>query len=54
MSNEMQLQKAIVAGKKQQTDVDKAAKKALKDMETWFDPRCGTLLQFLVFLVLNL
>jgi len=31
--NEMQAQKEIVAAKKQQADVDKAAKKALKDKE---------------------
>ena len=31
--NEMQAQKAIVAAEKQQADVDKAAKKALKDKE---------------------
>jgi hypothetical protein len=32
--NEMQAQKAIVAAEKQQADVDKAAKKALKDKES--------------------
>jgi hypothetical protein len=31
--NEMQVQKAIVAAEKQQANVDKAAKKALKDKE---------------------
>ena len=31
--NEMQAQKAIAAAEKQQADVDKAAKKALKDKE---------------------
>ena len=31
--NEMQVQKAIVEAEKQQADVDKAAKKALKDKE---------------------